>query len=78
MAKPRIRWNYRGFGQVRTLPKVMAMLTDEAESRAQSAGEGYIAKPADVTGGRVRGRAAVLAATGPARRREAREHNLAR
>lgn len=64
------------FGEVRTLPAVLGILDADARRRAAACGDGYEAKPAAATGGRVRGRAAVVT-TGAAVRTEAREHRLA-
>ena len=54
----------------------MGQLNMYAAAVAARAGAGYEAKPAAPTGGRVRGRAAVVTATRDARRDQARNHTL--
>lgn len=76
MARVRIKWNRRAFAELRTMPAVMRELDALAEGIAARAGEGFVAEPASVTGGRVRGRAAVLTSTRQAQAQEAREHTL--
>lgn len=73
----KITFRKGAFAEIRTLPAVMDMLDDYADRKAAEGGDGYHAEAADETGGRVRGRAAVVAA-GPGAYREAREHILAR
>ena len=58
------------------MPAVMAELDAIASGLAERAGDGYEAKPAAETGGRVRGRAVVLTTTGEAMVDEARNHTL--
>ena len=72
----RIKWRLAGFREVRTSPEVMAELNRLAAGVAARAGEGYVAEPAAVTGGRGRGRAAVITATEDARRDQAENHTL--
>jgi len=74
--KVRISWNYAGFRALRTDRAVMKMLDKKAEAIAKAAGDGFEAKPAHLTGGRVRGRAAVVATTRKAAAAEARDHVL--
>lgn len=74
MAKVRIVWRAGVFRELRTLPAVLAELNSHATRIAATAGPGFEAAPAAVTGGRGRGRAAVLARTFPARVRQARNH----
>ena len=78
MAKSKVtlKFNTKGFQEIRTSPGTMKMLNSLATSTANRAGDGFEAKPADVTGGRVRGRAAVVAVTTEAMRSEARDHAL--
>lgn len=65
-----------GWAAARTHPGVMAELNKQAEAIAERAGEGFEATPAEATGGRVRGRAAVITATPRAMVVEARDHVL--
>ncbi len=71
-----IKWNMAGFRELRTDPKVMADLNRRAEAVAAAAGDGFEAEPAYRTGGRVRGRAAVVSITNQAAAAEARNHVL--
>lgn len=71
------KWNQKGFAEVRSLPAAMGILDDYAEGRAAAAGDGYHAKPAERTGGRGRGRAAVVT-DAQGSRKEAKYHHLAR
>lgn len=73
-----IKWDMQGFRDLRTSDGVMERLDHEAERIAAAAGDGFEAKPPEVTGGRVRGRAAVVTATPQARVAEATNHNLLR
>ncbi len=72
----RIKWNRRAFAELRTMPEVLRELDALAEGIADRAGEGFTVEPASVTGGRVRGRAAVITSTRQAQAKEAREHTL--
>ena len=74
MPKVRMKWNPGVFAEIRTLPAVMAELNEHAERIAARAGDGFEAEPAARTGGRVRGRAAVVTRTFKAMRRQARDH----
>jgi hypothetical protein len=76
MAKVRIRWNKGCFSELRTLPAVMAELNAHAERIAKTAGRGFEPRPAAKTGGRIRGRAAVLTATPRAMVVQAKRHVL--
>lgn len=71
---PRIDWNDAGFREVRTSPGVMAELNAHASRIAAACGEGFVAHPPTVTGGRGRGRASVVTATYEAMRRQAKDH----
>lgn len=64
------------FKEIRTLPKVMGALTAHAASVAAQCGPGYHNHGAAVTGGKGRGRAAVVTDRQGARR-EAKHHLLA-
>ena len=52
-----------GFREVRTLPAVLAWVDGEADRIARTAGGGYGARPAQVTGGKGRARAVVVTET---------------
>ncbi len=78
MAKVKIQWRRGVFAEIRTLPAVMAELNSHAERIARAAGNGFEARAAQKTGGRIRGRAAVVAMSFPARYRQARDHVLER
>ena len=71
-----IKWNMAGFRDLRTDPAVLADLNRRAEQIAAAAGEGFEAQPAEKTGGRVRGRAAVISTTRAAAKAEAERHVL--
>lgn len=75
-AKTKIAWNLPGFRALRTSPEVLQNLQKRAERIADKAGPGFVAAPAGVTGGRGRGRAAVVAATRNANRKNAKDHTL--
>ena len=78
MARARIRWNRRAFAEIRTLPAVQSEVNSLAAGIAERAGDGYEARPATITGGRVRTRAAVVTATAEAVRDQAINHTLER
>lgn len=78
MAKARIVWNMAGFAAIRTSGEAMGLLNQHAQRIAAAAGEGFEAKPAQATGGRIRGRAAVVTTTYEAMRRQAKDHVLER
>ena len=71
-----IKWNMAGFRDLRTDPAVIDDLKRRAEAIAAAAGEGFEAQPAEKTGGRVRGRAAVISTTRAAAKAEAERHVL--
>ena len=73
-----VKLNMKAFAEIRTAPKVMKMLDDIAEATASRAGEGFRAEPAKATGGRVRGRAAVITVTADAMRAQAKNRALER
>lgn len=77
-SKVTLKFRQAGFAEIRTAPKVMAMLNDIARSTAARAGDGFEAKPAERTGGRVRGRAAVVTASHRAMRDQSRNRTLER
>lgn len=68
----------KNFEQIRTSPKAMALLNDIADATARRAGDGFEAKPAAITGGRVRGRAAVVTTDYEAMVKQAKDHALER
>lgn len=68
----------KNFSEIRTAPKVMDMLDDIASGTARRAGKGFEAKPARATGGRVRGRAAVVTTDTDAMRRQSKDRVLER
>jgi len=72
----KIKWRPGVFAEIRTLPAVMAEVDSMAQDIATAAGDGFEARPASATGGRVRGRAAVVTATARAIRRNARDQTL--
>lgn len=71
-----LRFRQQGFAEIRTAPKVMKMLNEVAEQTAGRAGDGFEATAAEVTGGRMRGRAAVVTTTYDAMKSQARDHTL--
>jgi hypothetical protein len=66
------------FQQVRTLPTVKAEIAKITGDMATSAGEGYVAAPVDVTGGRGRARGAVYTYSARAIADNNKHHTLAR
>lgn len=64
--------------KLRTQPALLAELNARAEAIARAAGPGYETRPAAATGGRVRGRAAVITGTPAAVRDNAKNHTLMR
>ena len=82
MARSKITIVHRqsGYRAIRTAPKVMKMLNEKAHevaSRASGSGPGeFTVHEAQVTGGRVRGRAAVVTTTYEAMKSQARNHTL--
>ena len=72
------KWDMAGFAEVRSTPAVLGMLKSAADQRAAAAGEGYETRGPQTSGGRGRGRAAVITGNAKARRAEAISHNLAR
>lgn len=68
-----IRWKMSGFRAIRTAESTTKMLHDFAKVGANEAGDGFVAR---ANQGRNRSRAAVIAATIRARRRNARDHTL--
>ena len=78
MARARIRWRRGAFAEIRSLPAVVAEVNSLAAGVADRAGDGYEARAATISGGRVRARAAVVTATAEARRDQATNHTLER
>ena len=76
MAKVKIKWKPGVFAEIRTMPAVMSMVDGMADDIARAAGEGFESSPATKTGGKVRGRAAVITVTNRARKRNARDQVL--
>lgn len=74
----KVAWKRGAFAELRTSPGVMAQVDRTAQAMADRAGPGYEAKPAKKTGGRVRGRAAVIPTTHDAIRDQAKNHTLER
>ncbi len=72
----KLRWNMPGFRALRTSPKMLQNLQKRAERIADKAGPGFVVAPVGVTGGRGRGRAAVVAAARNANRKNAKDHTL--
>lgn len=69
-------WTPGIFKQIRTDTEIIVRLNEIAEGLASSAGDGYEANPAKVTGGRGRGRSEVVTRTPRAMRHEAKTHDL--
>lgn len=74
----KMKWKRKAFPEIRTMPGVMKELTSLASRMASAAGPGYTAKPAEATGGRIRGRSAVVTTTSRAIRDNATRHTLSR
>lgn len=72
MAKP-VRWNMKAFERVRRLPGVKADLRARADRIAEACGEGFVAASGE---GKTRSRAAVIAASGRARRRNSTDNTI--
>ena len=71
MAKDRIRFNWNTFNEVRTSPATFRRVGQAAERIATIAGEGFEAKPVEVSGSsRQRARTVVLTTDFEAMRRE--------
>lgn len=68
-----IRWKIKGFKAIRTSEAMKKLLHEYAKVGARAGGDGFIAR---ANNGRNRNRAAVIAATPHARRRDARDHIL--
>ena len=73
MDEPRIRYKMAGFKALRTSEATKQMLFDFAKAGANAGGDGFVAR---ANNGRNRNRAAVIAVTIKARRRDARDHIL--
>lgn len=70
---PRTVWRIAAFREIRNLPKLKKLEEDIAQAGADAAGEGFVA---EVSSGRTRARAAVIATTGDAIRADSRDHIL--
>ena len=81
MGKATIKWKGGSAAAamriVRSMPEVMDAVDEKTQELASRAGDGYEAKPAQITGGRVRARAAVVTVTPAAMKNEAKNHTLA-
>lgn len=77
-AKTRIKWNIKGFAELRNDPGVLNDLTRRANAIASEAGEGFEARPARPgTKGRApRGRASVGTSSFEGRLRQAKSNVL--
>lgn len=76
MAKSvRFKWDIKGFQKLRRSAEVKARLKKEADSVAQSAGDGY---EVNVGEGKTRSRASVVTATPEAIRNESKNSSLLR
>lgn len=77
-AKTRIKWNIKGFAELRNDPGVLADLDRRASAIAAEAGEGFEARPAQpgTKGSAPRGRASVGTSTYEGRRRQAKSNVL--
>lgn len=73
-----LKFNQSAFAEIRTAPKVMAMLNDIAGQTAARAGDGFESRSAEATGGKVRGRAAVITVSHKAMRDQSRNRTLER
>lgn len=76
MARVKVAWKRGVFAEIRTLPAVLSELDGMVDDIARAAGEGFESRPATKTGGKVRGRAAVITVTNRARKRNARDQVL--
>lgn len=76
MAKVKVKWRRGVFAEIRTLPAVLSELDDMAGAIAGRAGDGFESRSAAPTGGKIRGRAAVVTASMKAIRRNARDMTL--
>lgn len=72
----KIKFNTKGFDELRNSPEISALLEAKAREVAAAAGPGYEAET--VFHGKKRARVSVKAATRAARVSEARNHNLIR
>lgn len=76
MARATIKWRRGAFAEIRTLPRVLSELDSMADAIANRAGDGFESRSAAPTGGKIRGRAAVVTASMKAIRRNARDMTL--
>jgi len=74
----KIRWNMAGFREIRTSERVLRELDERAQRIAEDAGAGFEAQTPEITGGRGRGRVAVVTTTIDAALDQARNHTLER
>lgn len=73
MPRPQVRYRRAAFPEIRRLGTVKRILLDFAKDGADAGGDGFVAHASD---GATRARAAVIAVSMEARRRNAREHTL--
>lgn len=89
MPKMRFKWNPAAFAEVRTSPAMMGAVEQAAQGIADRAnsgleilpgsnGDGYVATPTHITGGKRRARATVVTGDISAIVDEARNHTLER
>jgi len=76
VARATIKWKRGVFAEIRTLPRVLSELDSMADAIANRAGDGFESRSAAPTGGKIRGRAAVITASARAMRRNARDQTL--
>ena len=74
----KITWNMGGFEELRTDPAIMDELDRVAQEVAKNAGPGYEVRGPEHTGGRGRGRAAVVTVTEQAKLDNAQNATLLR
>ena len=79
--RTKIKWNLKGFEEIRTSPKVVAHLEERAQSVAAAAGPGFEAKPVEIIPGARQGARARIAVTTTdveSTVRNSRDHTLVR
>jgi len=74
--KSKWKWNMAGFKEARTRPATVSAVGELSSSVSSRAGDGYVKVGPEISRGKGRARAAVLA-TGKAARNEAKNHTLA-
>lgn len=78
--KVRVKWNLKGFAELRNSPEIRAELDRRASKIAHAAGEGFTRRQAKVgtKGRRRRARASVGTTDAASRRKQSRENVLQR